>query len=172
MGIGISAYNNVAKSDYVLPEDEEDLPDGLVRITVRQEWPKQGAGLVNKGIYSYESKTDTRIGSYGGYLHWRNTVAQMAGYGIVDESYPHQAAACHAAEGPFQELLAFSDCEGTINTEVCTKLLNDFRQYRPQIDTIAPTSLHPDEVALFKEFYDSIMGLLEHASNNGFITFS
>jgi hypothetical protein len=174
MGVSIRAYNNIRKSDYVLPEDEEDTPDGIVKLVALARWPRQSAGIVDQGMYSYATMISERIGSYPGYSSFRNLLAQIAEYSLLDDDrYPYQAAACYASEGPFQELLSFSDCSGTINNEVVVKLLADFRKYEKEIADLSQTWIllqggYPD----FKETYSKIMGLLEHAKEDGVIVVS
>jgi hypothetical protein len=75
----------------------------------------------------------------------------------------HDAAAWGMSEGPFWELIHFSDCEGTIGPEVSAKLAQDFARYQDQADA------HPDE--RFRDLYATWRTAFEMASQGGAVDF-
>jgi len=114
----------------------DDFPD---RCT---EWP-QASVLFVDGLHEH-----CFARSYGGYNMWREQLAKMAGYELTEYDGPfkqkdkaHAAGAWDKSEGPFWELILFSDCEGVIGTAVCKKLAKDFLQWFLRICKIAGAKL-------------------------------
>jgi hypothetical protein len=69
-------------------------------------------------------------------------------------------------KGPFSELINFSDCEGTIGSEISKKLLKDFEEYKSKAEKIE------DKYSLdFHENYNNWIKALTLASDNGCIIF-
>ena len=129
MGLDVTAFSKVKRlrdldgdGDYNL--DECFLPgnEGPVFSTRAADVPG--------GVYSYTAKLAVFSRSYGTYSHWRDALAKLAGYAAhpteQDSAHIHSRTAWEAEEGPFWELINFTDCDGTLGTTVCQKLLTDF----------------------------------------------
>lgn len=69
-----------------------------------------------------------RAGSYSGYNEWREWLASLIA--TTPEAVWNGLVPTH-----FRELIDFSDCEGTIGTEACVRLLADFREWAPKVGT-------------------------------------
>lgn len=98
------------------------------------------AGVELDAYYAIEDGVRVFGRSYGGYNVWRENLAKLAGYPLTDyeENWIKQ---CHAAgawdveEGPFHELIHFSDCEGTLGPVVCAKLAKDFEEFMSKAES-------------------------------------
>lgn len=129
MGLDISAYRRIeASSDYACDEQGNfDDWDNFLLVT-GAHFPDHIEGLEDGGVYTYGTDSyGFRAGSYSGYNHFRNELAQMAGFEAADGR--HAEAAWASTEGPFWELINFSDCEGKIGPVVSAKLLKDFQAF-------------------------------------------
>lgn len=145
MGLDITAYRKLTKIDALFnadgepvnPTTREPIEDDYVQIYLNPDYPGRGEGLEDRAIYSYGEGEHVFSRGYGGYGHWRETLAELAGYPMSSykmygRSYPSRAAALwngEVTEGPFAELINFSDCEGTIGPVVAAKLLRDFIEW-------------------------------------------
>ena len=142
MGLDIYAYKQLAKLDVLFDEDGEpvhpdtrDPIDAYVKVWENPDVPGRAEGLQSGAVYSYADAMDGGSMGYGGYNHWREKLAKVAGYptkefarwGVKEQS--HAAAAWAASSGPFWELILFSDCEGTIGPVVAAKLAKDFAEH-------------------------------------------
>lgn len=143
MGLDITAYGNISKVDCVFDADGDPI-DPVTRQPIEGQWFKayqnpdfadRARDVEHNSIYTYQRDIHVHAGSYSGYNTWREKLAQMAGYQPVPvvrytvEEMRHDAGAHAAGSGPFYELIWFSDCEGTIGTEVCAKLAKDFSEF-------------------------------------------
>jgi hypothetical protein len=75
-------------------------------------------------LYDCVDTFSFRAGSYSGYNHWREQLSLvfLGEYPRTIWDDPHSFN-----DKPFVELINFSDCEGILGTNVCQKLLSDFR---------------------------------------------
>lgn len=131
MGLDISAYRALRPA----PEAELDSDgdpkdyDSFTRITPRmvalteEEFPGRTAG-VQTGILTFGMKLRFRAGSYSGYSQWRDWLASISGWGSAKLCWEGTRT-----EGPFYELISFSDCEGVIGPQVAAKLAKDFDDF-------------------------------------------
>lgn len=166
MGLDISAYRKVAPA----PEAEVDSggwPSDWKRyLSIRQAtldmtedyWPGHTEGIPPAGVYSFAEEFGLRAGSYGGYNRWREWLAEGVGHNI-DEV--HKGI---ITEGPFVELINFSDCEGYIGPIVAAKLHADFVAHR------AKFTGNVDD-GWFPEAYDKWMQAFEIAADGGLVSF-
>ena len=155
--------------------------DDLIRIR-HGEFPMQAGDLVDDGYYDCVSCDDFLSMGYGRYGYLRELIAEVAGYEKQDIPEPHYSHPNyhdlsyyyrnpHIAtiyineieEGPFIEMINFSDCEGVICSEVSKKLYKDFDNYLK----IAEEKL--DEYYLQK--YKDLMGAFKYASDDGFVRY-
>lgn len=143
--------------------------DGWVQFYVNPDFPGRADDIVDRAAYRSEDSDGFRAGSYGGYNHWREQLAVLAGYpaGQYEQwgnSWDSHCVPCwNGATGPFSELINFSDCEGVIGTAVSSKLARDFAEHQAKADT------HPDE--RFRERYASWREAFEKASDRGCVEF-
>lgn len=160
MGLDITWYRNLVKVD----DAGDDPPDWYWRAFVNEGFPGR-AGQIEQGAYYIGTERGHfRAGSYSGYNHWREQLAELARYsrrGIGDKPYSEGAWA--ATAGPFWELINFSDCEGVIGAEVSAKLAKDFAAFQARADT------HPDE--WFRDRYSVWRFAFEQAAHNGAVAF-
>lgn len=139
MGLDISAYRQLKKApDAEL--DDDGYPRDWARFihfteqgiaSMEQQWPGRSEG-VSPGVYSYAESLHFRAGSYGGYNHWRDWLARLAGWksdrGCWDDP---------KAGGPFFELINFSDAEGIIGPVVAAKLAKDFAEHQQKAESVS-----------------------------------
>lgn len=158
MGLDISAYRQLVMVEN--PElDADGSPidwDGKFQAFTSDEFASQAEGIIDRAVYTYADSMGFRAGSYGGYNGWRNELAKLAGYVSADAVW----AAC-PMEGPFVELINFSDCEGVIGPKVAAKLAKDFAEYQAKI---TGDDYFAERYALFKAAF-------EMASDNGAVAF-
>lgn len=153
MGLDISYVNKLTflreedGTDYAWPEE--------MRLYPNPDFPAQADGLKD-GIYKYEDVGEFHAGSYSGYNQWRNQLAQLAGYGSAEQAWT-------TTEGPFRELINFSDCGGVIGSITSAKLAKDFAEYQHAADQ------HQD--SYFLERYNFWRKAFEVASNAGAVCF-
>lgn len=153
MGLDIYYMKNIKRiSDY--PEDDDYDYDHHY-LQPNEQFNVHGE--IRDGIYSAEDEQSFRVGSYSGYNGWRNRLAVMAGYSSFEE-------ACTTPEGPFVELINFSDCEGVICAEVSEKLYNDFLNNH----VFAKEKMEQYDL----ETYEDFMNGFASAKENGCLVFS
>jgi len=129
VGLDVSHYTSI-KFLRKLREDEEyfdrheaDMPDARHLCPV--DFPRQAEGI--DGIYVVEGAVSFRVGSYSYYNHWRNQLAQMIGEGTAADVWEKSDA---GKDGPFYDLIHFSDCEGVIGPQTCDRLAQSFDVWR------------------------------------------
>lgn len=175
MGLDITYYRNLKKLDVVFDKSGRAI-DPVTREFLdydfdaysNPDFPEHIAG-VEEGYYAAERGGGFRAGSYGGYNQWREELAKLAGYpsrpeeryGRVEER--HDRGAQEAGQGPFFELIYFSDCEGTIGPKFSAKLAKDFSDYQAKADG------HTDEY--WRDKYTEWRKAFEFAANNGAVSF-
>lgn len=164
MGLDIVAYNKLVKQDVVfnahgqafLAKNSAPLEEPYFDCHINPDFPGREDTLEDKAVYFYGSQTHFRAGSYSYYNAWRAWLAQVAGYGS-------EAAAFKATQGPFWELINFSDCEGVIGPKHCVKLLADFERFHALIKPIPGTDWH--------RAYGNWLKAFRHAADGGAIEF-
>lgn len=165
MGLDISAYSEIEyKEDYDESKDHGYF-DELTYIPSNGDYYPLQQGSLKPGMYTFSDCHSFRAGSYGGYNVWREELAKLAGYEPSETSNGEQSwalTAWHAEEGPFWELINFSDCEGVICSEVAKKLLGDFQTYE---------FLALEQDAYFINKYNDFFKACELASEDGCIVF-
>ena len=139
MGLSITARKNISleTSLEVFDEIGELIDSCYFAATIIPEFECRAEGMLYDGIYHSDESFRFDAGTYSGYGRWREALAKIAGYsltktknqlGIITES--HAAAVWeNPVDGPFMELIFFSDCEGVIGDKVAKKLSDDFVEY-------------------------------------------
>lgn len=176
MGLDITYYANLQKLDCVFDKDGEPIDpvtrkplEDAVQLYVNPHFAGREVPIVDRGVYIAEECDGFRAGSYGGYNHWREGLAELAGYPAIEtedygqKSMRHDAGAHAAGSGPFYELIWFSDCEGVIGSAVAAKLAKDFADFQEKADAFR------DEY--WKEKYADWRKAFEMASNGGAVSF-
>lgn len=168
-GLDISAYENltIVKTP-VLTSDGVPVEQNQI-ILSPSDFPERFQGLEVGRVYTFKSHFEFRAGSYSGYNHWRNELAKLAGYkqstyafnGKIELRY--DATVWNLKEGPFWELINFSDAEGVIGPVVCKKIYNDFVFYANQAKQHAEDN--------FREAYDDWQKAFSMCADNGAIVF-
>lgn len=129
------------------PSDEDDG----VYIQPCEPFTDRADGLT-PGWYTAEKIYHFRAGSYTSYYYWRSDLCRAA-IGVS----PTDIWSGDVTDGPFIELINFSDCEGVIGPETSSKLAKDFRDCR----NLMPND--PD----FMRVYDNFHKAFEMAAQNG-----
>lgn len=137
MGLDVTAYSNLRKVEFQPDElDENGYPmdDGYedengewittysFKCWNHPEFFDRSEGIESAAYYLAEDEAVVMGMSYGGYNTWRRMLSRMVGFGVED------VWDGRVTEGPFVELINFSDCEGVIGPVVCAKLLKDFEE--------------------------------------------
>jgi hypothetical protein len=169
MGLDIIAYRGLAG-----PIISNDADNGCYTAENDIGFIARGEGIQAGATYSScAEEFHFRAGSYSGYNEWREALAKMAGYpAVADATEPvptskhghtHSAGAWGMTQGPFWELINFSDCNGTIGPRVAAKLLRDFIEYQSVAD------LHPE--SWFQSLYFEWRHAFEMAADGGAVVF-
>jgi hypothetical protein len=144
MGLDISAYSRVVPITGEMM-DAWRHPE----VYVNPDFKERADGLEN-GIYRRlegSKEHNFRAGSYSGYNWWRDELANMA------------------RPPAFEELVNFSDCEGTIGHLTSAKLAADFAAHQEKADA------RRDDGTMFYQKYCDWRKACEIASDNGFLSF-
>jgi len=112
----------------------------------RDPWPERCEDFKD-GYYSFKERDHAFSSAYSSYNTWREGLAELAGYEAKLDAdavglgragrLSHSVGAWDATEGPFWELINFSDCEGVIGADVSAKLHADFVAYRGRASAFA-----------------------------------
>lgn len=178
MGLDITAYGGLTKvedvkyiSGEVYNRDLEIVDYGNYAMVahINPNFPGRADDMEDGGVYNAAESFGFCAGSYGGYNMWRNRLAKLAGYpeGTYEQygkDWPSHCVACwNGEQGPFAELIHFSDCEGVIGTAVSQKLAADFAAF----DAAAKTR----EDEQFYKLYQEWQKAFAMAANGGAVSF-
>ena len=178
MGLDITAYQGLKKVDNPLL-DSDGYPENYdteTKFGVNPHYTERMEGVDPDAVYQYEDSFGFRAGSYGGYNAWREELAKLAGYAPVSvDEYSigkprlrHDHGAWNQTEGPFWELIHFSDCEGVIGPVVATKLAKEFAEWDERAKTHSATI---DRGDWFYPLYREWRKAFEMAAQNGAVDF-
>lgn len=162
MGLDITAYSQL--KDTGRPFDW-DVDEGNTFIhNNHPDFAERCVEFTPGNAFEYEGKLHACIGAYGYYGAWRDQLAKLAGYSpVIGGTRPYSEGAWTATEGPFWELIDFTDCDGVLGTAVCQKLAKDFAEYE------ASARLLKDEE--FLRTYLQFKAAVEWASDGGAVVF-
>lgn len=176
MGLDVTAHRKIAKVDAVFDNCGEPIDpvtrepiEGGFHLYVNSDFPGRAGEIEDGAVYRSEAFTHVAAGPYSYYNRWRDELAKLAGwpessYEQYGKTWPSYAASAWSADsGPFYELICFSDCEGTLGTEVCVKLAKDFAQHQSKADA------HSDE--RFRQKYAEWRAAVEFAADGGAMKF-
>ena len=187
MGLDISAYSNIKRSEVQDPDDYDSI-----RIWKQQYFPDHCE--LEEGNWEETPDTRThqfRAGSYSGYNTFRNILA-LCTLGVKAETV--WEAEDIYMNRPFFNLLNFSDCEGIIGPDYSASLFEDFRDNRDRFirnlkqeidftkETENPLALEPEfiiedfslsdmDIEYYTEIYDHWTLAFELAKDGGIVQF-
>lgn len=187
MGLDISAYSNIKRSEVQDPEDYDSI-----RIWHNPNFPDHCE--LEEG--SYEETADTRghgfrAGSYSEHNLFRNILAQCT-LGVKTDTI-WEAEDIYMNQ-PFFNLLNFSDCGGIIGPDYSATLFEDFRDNRERFirnlkqeidftkETENPLAVEPEfilddfnlsfmDIEYYIELYDHWTLAFELAKDGGIVQF-
>ena len=156
MGLDITAYSKL--TFVCMPDESYEESDDEIQVRENPHFPGRLAGLYDKGVYSLadSEEYDFRAGSYGGYNRWRE-VLDLARKGL-----PSYA---------FEEIIEFSDCEGTIGPSVSLKLRDDFVRYAEQVKAKVRELVPDDRGEYWIEKYEDWTKAFTLAADGGCVIF-
>ena len=162
MGLDITAYSQLKDTgrpfDWDTDEGNAYIPGNI------PDFAKRCVEFTPRNVFEYEDTLHARIGAYSSYGAWREKLAELAGYPpVVGRPRPYSEGAWAATEGPFRELIDFTDCDGVLGTAVCQKLAKEFADYE------ASARLLGDEDFLYT--YLQFKAAVELASDGGAVVF-
>ena len=173
MGLDISVYSKVGKKIATTNDEElEELRDSskFIYVYVNKFYYNQH-GDKETGIYEITPKTkhiSFRAGSYSGYGERRKQLSRFALNVEAKEIWNNP----NKFKGkPFVEMINFSDCEGVIDTKICAKLYNDFKNNKESIMAKAK-ELNEFDFDWFKRWYEDFEKGFELASDDGVLIFT
>lgn len=128
MGLDIRAYSQLKDTgrpfDWAVDKENAYIPHN------HQDFATRCVEFTPGNAFEYEYGLRAYIGACSDYGVWREKLAKLAGYSPLTEGHrPYSAGAWAATEGPFWELIDFTDCDGVLGTAVCQKLAKDFAAY-------------------------------------------
>lgn len=171
MGLDISVYEKITLAEpatyeelkakdfeHPLYDDSEHFFVAVVHEEYRDRCP------LPEGFYRTEGRRASfRAGSYGGYSQWRTQLAEL-----IDTT--PEAIWDGGPALAFGELIHFSDCEGTLKSEVCAKLAKDFAFWQGEATKYAER-LGGQEGQWFLQKYADWRNAFELAANGGAVDF-
>jgi hypothetical protein len=162
MGLDITAYSQL--KDTGRPFDW-DVDEGNAYIPGNHpDFAARCVEFTPGNAFEYKVSYRAHIGLYIAYGHWREKLAKLAGYSpVVGRPRPYSEGAWTSTEGPFWELIDFTDCDGVLGTAVCQKLAEDFANYETSARRLG------DEDFLYT--YLQFKAAVEFASDGGAVVF-
>ncbi len=177
MGLDVTAYKGLKKIECHFDADGEPIDpasgeyiEDQFQPYINPDFPGRADGVEHKAVYSYADSLDGWSGGYTRYNWWREELAKLAGYpaiaadrsGFGDLTLRHDQSAFEATEGPFWELICFSDCEGVIGSVISKKLAADFADHEEKAAAIGD---------YFYEKYIQWKAVFEFAAQDGAVDF-
>lgn len=181
MSLHIVAYRHLTALPLGTPQEDDDQFDTRVGYYDNPDFPGRSAGIDCTRVYRVDDPKrdvfDFEAGSYGGYGMWREQLARLAGYPMVDDGRPSAArwAWDHpdlAAEKPFVELINFADNEGTIGPLASRALVTDFEQWIDRAWRYQPTTEGSRDAAWFYDKYIDWYRAFTFAADGGAVKFA
>ncbi|AWH87137.1 hypothetical protein [Limnobaculum parvum] len=178
MGLNITAYHQLNKIDTLFDDDGlpidnatgKPLAINYFQAELNSNFPGRADEIDDGAVYTYSNSMEFSAGTYRNYNNWRDDLAKLAGYslgsrddhGLDRKSY--RVACLNSEQGPFSELINFSDCGGVIGTAVSAKLAKDFANFNQRAQSFS-------EDTYFYAKYIQWHTAFELASDNGAVDF-
>lgn len=175
MGLDVSAVKNA-----VLVDDPKVSEAEYLDYIFGGHFPRRLGSLIDGAYYDGDPADSHYRNGYGRHGLFREKLAELAGYDAkispkpnysdpdfmnkhYGHTHPFSMAAWEAGEGPFFELIMFSDCEGFIGPEVCQKLAEDFQRFSDKVNL-------SDDDWLKGSFFD-LRAVFEDGAQGGYVKF-
>jgi hypothetical protein len=116
-------------------DDDDGYSEGLDWLYPNDFFPTRACGLVD-GWYRHGPLGEGRkhVGtSYSGHNRFREALCRAVYECEPEKLWTDIGEGLRPEEGPFIELINFSDCEGVLGPEVCAKLLADFEAHAERV---------------------------------------
>ena len=159
MGLDITAYSKLKPCGSHESEPDEcwnqghiDIYAGGPNMVERLDGHKEGCYRAAEG----SRELSFRAGSYSGYNAWRDELSELAQGRPAEEVWADP-------QGPFAELIYFSDCKGSIGPNTSAKLLLDFREFSAKA--------RRQQDLFFMELYELWLRAFKLASDGGMVVF-
>lgn len=173
MGLDITAYTKMElvtgeEAEKVMASDDRwDAADerGWIIPSLNSSFAGREGSIQERPYRCANPDTEPlgfRAGSYSGYTWWRGELAHMVGI------HDTQAFWNNPKDCPFNELINFSDCEGTIGPEASKKLLADFTEWADSAKRYAKQVKRGE---FWLELYNTWTQAFELAADGGFVEF-
>lgn len=144
---------------------DADYETELIIIPSQKFFP--GRCNLQPGFYRSIGRKDRfRAGSYSGYNSWRDELARLAGHPNAEAYWNGNGD----DNWPFYPLIDFSDCDGILGPEVCTRLARDFKGWNAKARKHQPASWGP-EASWFYEQYQKWQSAFVLAQGKGIVVF-
>lgn len=150
MGIDVKAYRNIRKID--VGNGDISISEEFVRNN-----PVAAAGLSPADYVSTERPVEVRIGNSMAFLMWRERLAALVGYNLID------ALRGEIVNRPFVGIVGFQEMHGFIGTETSRSLKADFRAFEEEAQAVGTE---------FFALYQAMQRLFDVAADDGVVKFS
>lgn len=163
MGLCIEAYRRL-----VLARDERDLAadyddDDEVWVLANDCFPGREAPLKDGATYTHGGELLGLCIAYSDYRRWRTELATLVGQVVPQCVEAEMGSLAEPAERwPFYELVYFSSEYGTLGTDACVKLAQDFREWDSRASQVG---------GQFYWRYEGMRDACAFASDGGCMTF-
>ena len=154
------------------PREAADLFGAHVPTIMDKEFPGRSEGLWLDTPYLAEEEYGFAMGSYSAYNWWRAQLAKLVGIDDLHRWWRENDVA--TVEGPFAELLHFSDCEGTLGPEASRRLARDFAEWQERATEFAAkiVSSDPDDGPWWIKKYGQMRRAFELGAQEGYVEFT
>lgn len=154
MGLDITFYERMTKVSVELDADGEPKEasgnwawyDEHTDVYINPDFPTRADGMQG-GWHKSEGGSEHLCIGYGSYSQWHDDLA-MAALGVPAMKVWEGAV----TEGPFVELINFSDCEGTLGPRTCAKLAKDFDDWETKIKGMIDEGTRDYFMKKYREF--------------------
>lgn len=162
MGLDITAYSQL--KDTGRPFDWAVDEENALISNNHPDFATRCVEFTPGNAFKYSVSYRACVGAYSYYGAWREKLAKLAGYSpVTGGTRPYSKGAWVATEGPFWELVNFTDCDGVLGTAVCQKLAKEFADYEES------ARLLEDDDFLYT--YLQFRAAVEWASDGGAVVF-
>lgn len=135
MGLDIIAYSSLSNPidvnyDELSEDEQDDIHDNYISLYFNPDFPDHAKDITSEFFKDGIKEVSFQAGSYSGYNIWRNWLATIGGFKSDEDVWEN------FEQGPFVEMINFSDCEGVIGPAYCAKLYKDFVDYQHVVDAL------------------------------------
>lgn len=170
MGLDITSYSRLRFVRHRSESDPGEYMDRYVYLYDNPDFPEH-LDEYQSGFYEQlpgSERMEFCAGSYGGYNMWRDILSKFSLDADPRTVWMNEEL---FQDRPFFELVHFSNCEGTIGTDTCTKLAKDFQDFAEKAERFAENLRDSWGGEWWLEKYREWQEALELATDGGFILF-